>query len=109
MPRPNDNEYYIDDRTTHVAQGDIFRGVPFSSASGDTGLGFSGFGMLVHYTSNMMNGSPGTQGYAHDFRLVAPILSFPMLQELGLSDEHLVNMRNGDRMGRYLYLPTYPD
>jgi hypothetical protein len=108
MPKPDDNEYYVDDRTEHVAQGDVFRGVPFSSPDG-SGVGFSGFGMLLHYTSNMMDGPPGTPGYAHHFRLVAPIFPFPMLQELGLSEEQLVSMRNGDKMGRYLYLPAYPD
>ena len=30
--RPPDDQYYLDHRTEHVAQGDIFEGVPFMMA-----------------------------------------------------------------------------
>lgn len=106
MPRPDNDEYFVAARTEHVAQGDIFRDVRFNA--GLETVGFVGFGMLLHYTSNMMTGAPGTPGYAHDFRLLAPIFPFPMLREMGLSDDHLVTMRNGDMMGRYMFLPPYP-
>lgn len=59
MARPSDEEYYIDDRTEHVAQGDIFRDIPFTwaTAAGEP-VGFDGYGMLLTYTSGMMKQPP---------------------------------------------------
>ena len=107
MARPADGEYYHEgQRTQHVAQGDVFRDIEFIGPDGGS---FTTYGMLIHYTSNMMNGAPGTRGYAHDSRLLAPLYAFDMLSELGITDDHLRSMRSDDLMGRYLYLPPCPN
>jgi hypothetical protein len=112
MPRPGDDEYYVDDRTEHVTQGDIFRDILFiwtTSVDGEQKeVGFEGYGMLITYTSGMMLQPPGSRGYKHDFRLVAPIFSFPMLMDQGLSEEILMEIRRSDKYTAYMYLPAYP-
>ncbi len=111
MVRPKDDEYYIDDRTEHVAQGDIFRDVPLRWVSPSSGepaqLDING--MLITYTSGMMKQPPGTRAYKHFFRLVAPIFSFAMLSEMGFKDGQLDDLRRSDKFGAFLYLPPYPD
>jgi hypothetical protein len=109
MSRPRDEEYYLDKRTEHVAQGDIFRDIPLTwlSATGES-AGFASYAMLVTYTSGMMKQPPGTRDYKHSFRLVAPLLSFAMLLDMGLTDNQLRDMRKADKFGAFLYLPPYP-
>lgn len=124
MSRPADDEYYDDDRTEHVAQGDIFRAVPFHFPIPEPGQEteqkgrrrpveeppyFEGHGMLIHYTSGFMAQPPATQGYAHRYRLIAPIFPFTMLLELGMAEEALEEMRRSDKIASYMYLPPYPD
>lgn len=122
MSRPRDDEYYIDARTEHVSQGDIFRDLPFvyfvpeESSFRQEGKRrpleeppeFTGHGMLINYTSGFMAQPPGTRGYAHRFRLVAPIFQFEFLLELGVSQDELDRVRREDNLASYLYLPPYP-
>jgi hypothetical protein len=127
MPRPDDEEYYEDNRTQHVAQGDIFRDLRFDFLlpEGSEGLdmesltveprpalqepeSFSGYGMLLSYTSGFMAQPPGSRGYRHYYRVVAPILPLAMLEDLGLPPDEIGHLRRGDIYGFYMYLPAYP-
>lgn len=107
MARPRDDEYYIDHRTEHVAQGDIFRDVPLRWVSliSDETAQIDIYGMLITYTSGMMKQPPGTREYKHSFRLVAPIFNFAMLSEMGFKDGQLEDLRRSDKFGAFLYLP----
>lgn len=113
VSRPADEDYYLDDRTEHLAQGDIFRDVPLSWTvllNGEpTEVGFVGHAMLLTYTSGMMKQPPGTHGYKHRFRLVAPIFSFALLADQGLTDDQLMGIRVNDNFAAFMYLPPYPD
>jgi hypothetical protein len=106
MSRPKDEEHYTDRRTEHVAQGDIFRSVPFHFAMPPTirkGIlkrhlaeppSFVGYGILINYTSGMMKGGEGTRGYSHDFRILAPIMPIQALEEKSsLSDAQVHQLR----------------
>lgn len=109
MARPADEDYYVDVRTEHVAQGDVFRDVPFRwPATGGEIVGFDGFGMLITYTSGMMKQPPGTREYKHRFRLMAPIFTLSMLAEQGLSEDQLLEIRRSDKYANFMYLPAYP-
>ena len=120
--RPRDEEYY-EDRTVHVAQGDIFRDVPFFYAvpedlpSNQAGTrqpleqppSHTGYGMLLSYTSGFMAQPPGTRGYAHAFRLVAPIFPLDLLNQAGvLTEASMQQLPRDDHLGFYMYLPPYP-
>lgn len=113
MPRPSDEDYYVDQRTTHFAQGDIFRDVPFYSAGvaedGDevVPIAHEGYGILISYTSAMMQQPPGTRGYGHSWRLVAPVFSLNFLAETGLTPEQVERLRAHDTYMKYMYLPPY--
>ena len=72
-------------------------------------VGFVGYGMLITYTSGMMKQPPGTRDYKHQFRLVAPIFSFAMLADQGLTDDQLMDIRVNDKFAAFMYLPAYPD
>lgn len=112
MSRPTDEEYYLDQRTEHVAQGDIFREVPLTWMELVDGepenVTFIGHGMLITYTSGILKQPPGTRDYKHQFRLVAPIFTFAILADLGLSDEQLMDIRRSDKFAAFMYLPPYP-
>jgi hypothetical protein len=107
MNKPADAEYYVPNRTEHVSQGDIFRGFEFN-LPGDEKFGFAGYGMLVTYTSGMMNQPPGTRGYQHDYRLVAPILPLAILPELGVKEGKVERIRSEDPYTHFMYLPAHP-
>jgi hypothetical protein len=121
VPRSRDDEYYVDDRTEHVAQGDIFGDLPFAYFVPDESSfrqegkrrppeeppAFTGHGMLINYTSGFMAQPPGTRGYAHPFRLVAPIFPFELLLELGVAEVELEKVRRDDNLASYMYLPPY--
>jgi hypothetical protein len=105
MSRPDDGDYYIEYRTEHVRQGDIFAGFDFALPGEE--YAFTSFGMLITYTSGMMNQPPGTPGYGHPYRLVAPILAFPILQDLGLPEDKIERIRSLDTYTHYMYLPPH--
>jgi hypothetical protein len=121
--RPEEGEYYTADRTEHVAQGDIFRELPFQMSLPEpppveeprgtgsrrvleTPFFMETFGILLSHTSGFMNQPPGTLGYSHPFRLIAPIYPVPLLQERGLfSDDSVRLLRQEDKLLHYMYLP----
>lgn len=111
MPRLSDDDYYIDNRTEHVAQGDIFRNVPLRwvSAASEEPVGLDTYGMLITYTSGMMQQPPGARDYKHSFRLIAPVLPFALLAQMGVPETALNQVRTVDNLASFMYLPPYPD
>jgi hypothetical protein len=111
MPsRPPDEHYYIDSRTQHVAQGDIFRDIEFRSPE-DANLSHTGPGMLLNYTSGMLVGAEGTnRDYLHRFRVVAPIFALAHIPQLDgrWTHEKVTQLRRDDNFGGWMYLPPLP-
>ena len=123
-----DHEYYQDRPVAHTAQGDLYAQIPFVTASAAQGdfesrgarkrPGFTGdfvtgsleaVGVVCSYTCGFMAQPPGTPGYAHDIRLVAPLLPLRHLKELGMSTKELRGIRDdGGRQG-FMYLPIPAD
>jgi hypothetical protein len=56
----------------------------------------------------MLKGAEGTSGYAHPFRLVAPVLPLQMLIDAGFGESSIHQLRTSDHFGFYMYLPPYP-
>jgi hypothetical protein len=105
MPkRPPNDEYFVDERTQHVAQGDIFREVLLST------IELPAHGMLLNYTSGMLIGKEGTnREYRHRYRVVAPILGLALLETKGWSDHDTAKLREHDMLAGWMYLPPYRD
>lgn len=109
MGRPSDDEYFITSRTEHVSQGDIFPDIEFELPDEEE-LAFFGFGMLMTYTSGMMKQPPGTRGYRHPYRLIAPIFSLRLLEGARLSPSEIEKIRTADPYTQFMYLPSHlPD
>jgi hypothetical protein len=124
----NDDYYWNGerDRTEHFAQGDIFSMIPFPMAmeeppppDEDTGEGTrrvletplqpETWGMLLSHTSGFVAQPEGTRGYAHPFRVMAPIVPMTSLVERGLVPADAVHLlRKEDKMLHYMYLPPCP-
>jgi hypothetical protein len=110
MPRPADDEYFVESRTQHVAQGDIFMGVRIQHPQEEE-LSFETYGMLLNYTSGMLVGAEGTnREYRHIFRLVAPLFELALIQEVDerWTEEAIGHLRRGDRGAGWMYLPALP-
>lgn len=94
-------DFYETRDVPHVAQGDIFDTLPFDLVT-VLGPGFEAAGarkressteptlasvrieapgVLLHYTCGMTAQPPGTEGYAHEHRLVAPIVGLSKLNQ----------------------------
>jgi hypothetical protein len=120
------NDYYADRDVEHTAQGDIYAGIPFAhaapaasafKASGArkrpggpepeyaTTIAFTGLGVVLHYTCGITAQPPGTRGYSHEYRLVAPIVSLHELRRWGIGNNELRKMRDGGRIQGFMYLP----
>lgn len=106
-------------------QGDIHRDVPFAHASAfSPGFNPSGKrtrpgetpavvvptatwpGIVCSYTCGFLAQPPGTAGYAHPFRLVAPIRTFGDLKN-DLKPQDLENLLRRGAVSGLMYLP-YP-
>jgi hypothetical protein len=120
------DECYADRDVPHTAQGDIHAGVPFVhatllasdfEAAGarkrpdalEPNLGFmtshEGFGVVLHYTCGITAQPEGTEGYSHEFRLVAPIVSLRALKRWGLGNNEPRKIRDGVTIQGFMYLP----
>lgn len=112
-------EYYLSDLTEHQAQGDLYASVKFVysteieedwEGSGVRKMavhpmeGIWG-GLLISHTCSFVAQPPGTPGYSHPFRLMAPIWSIGLLAET-FTDEMIDNLRTHDRYHGYMYLPA---
>jgi hypothetical protein len=120
------NGYYSDRPVEHTAQGDIHAGIPFVHATSaepafqasgarkrpggpdpehSTSVAFTGLGMVLHYTCGITAQPPGTRGYSHEYRLVAPIVSLRELRSWGIGNNELRKIRDTGRPQGFMYLP----
>lgn len=120
------DHYFDRECSSHTAQGDLYAGVPFvwrtvvtaaddppagkrpRPAIPDTSEGGLELIAVCNYTCGFMAQPPGTPGYAHPFRLVAPILPLQLLRDSGITDAQLEGLvANGGANG-FTYLPSAP-
>lgn len=118
--------YYAERDVPHTAQGDIHAGVPFVLATlltptfeaagarkrpdaREPDLGFvtshEGLGVVLHYTCGFTAQPEGTEGYSHEFRLMAPIVSLRMLKRWKFGNNELRKIRDGRSIQGFMYLP----
>ena len=126
MPLIDPAEYYVERDVEHSAQGDIHRDLPFMVATvageeapprgarkrPDEGEGDVAIrapllapGLVCSYTCGFTAQPPGQRGYAHPFRLVAPIMSLTALEALGVKANELRKLKDS---GFLQGLCTYP-
>lgn len=117
-------DYYEHRAVEHTAQGDIYADVPFVWATMALSFEPRGArkrpsseqeaaisapliapGIVCHYTCGFTAQPPGTPGYAHDYRLVAPILSLGALKTMGMGNNELRKIRDGVHIQGFMYLP----
>lgn len=120
-------DYYEDRDVPHAAQGDIYDGIPFAHAtvvtpefeaagarkrtSGiepaeGTIVALMGPGILLHYTCGITAQPPGIQGYSHEFRLMAPVISLRDLKaRFRMGNNELRKIRDGRTIQGFMYLP----
>lgn len=120
------HEYYADRPVRHSAQGDIHAGVPFSHATLATSrfeatgarkrpagpdpdlttvTSHIGLGVVLHYTCGITAQPPGTEGYSHEYRLVAPIVSLRTLRRWKVGNNELRKIRDGYAIQGFMYIP----
>jgi hypothetical protein len=118
--------YYRDRSVEHAAQGDLYDEIPFShatlftssfrpegrrrrpSAEGDFVPIVSriGIGVVCSYTCGFMAQPPGAHGYAHPFRIVAPVITFDAALRTGeLTEQNLRTLSELGLMSGLMYLP----
>lgn len=122
-------EDYWSAPVSHCSQGDLYLNVPFGYAGlarvedktegtrqrGATSEALQvlvphfGPGIVTNYTCGFMAQPPGTRGYGHNFRSVAPLLGFAAaLAEGTLTAPELATVKGLGRASGYMYLPM-PD
>lgn len=117
-------DYYEDRPVEHSAQGDIHDDLPFVMAQLTSAFAPAGGrkrpstgeeialvptlsapGIVCSYTCGFTAQPPGTRGYAHNHRSVAPILSLRALKVLGMNNNELRKIRDGAHIQGFIYLP----
>lgn len=128
--RLGDDAYYDDGGVLHTQQGDIYAEIPFvlADATGDRPaprgqrkrfrLGttpdyavpppYVGLGVVCSYTCGFLAQPPGVEGYAHDCRVVAPVVPLRYLADSGYDNRELrrVEATGGTHGLMYVPLPT---
>lgn len=118
--------YYADRPVEHVAQGDIYAGIPLVQATWAdprfhaagarkrpggpdpdhaTIVTFTGLAVVLHYTCGITAQPPGTDGYSHEYRLMAPVVSLLTLRRWGMGNNELRKIRDGRTIQGFMYLP----
>jgi hypothetical protein len=118
--------YYADRSVEHTAQGDIHAGIPLVQATHNdasfeaagarkrpggpdpdhaTQIAFVGLAVVLHYTCGITAQPPGTRGYSHEHRLMAPIVSLRDLRRWGIGNNELRKIRDGRTIQGFMYLP----
>jgi hypothetical protein len=118
--------YYADRPVEHTAQGDIYAGTPLVQATWTdpafraagarkrpggpdpdhaTSVAFTGLAVVLHYTCGMTAQPPGTRGYSHEYRLMAPIVSLRTLRSWRVGNNELRKIRDGRTIQGFMYLP----
>lgn len=70
-----------------------------------TSVAFTGLGIVLHYTCGITAQPPGTRGYSHEYRVVAPIVSLRDLRAWGIGNNELRKIRDTGRPHGFMYLP----
>lgn len=125
MPPIEPAEYFADRAVEHVAQGDIFEGTPAAATHGVlseepssgarkrpasednftlTGARFQ-YGIVCSYTCGFTAQPPGTRGYAHPYRIVAPIVSLGELRASGVTNNDLRKLQRLGGLQGLMWLP----
>jgi hypothetical protein len=115
-------DYYADRDVEHSAQGDIHLDVPFfvgTVANGEEPPRgarkrpevairppLAAPGILCSYTCGFTAQPPGTPGYSHAFRLVAPIMGLTALKALGVKTGELRKLKELGFLQGLMYLPA---
>lgn len=126
MKLADPNAYYANRSVEHTAQGDIYAGVPLVQATWTdpafqaagarkrpggpepdhaTSVVFAGLAVVLHYTCGITAQPPGTRGYSHEYRLMAPIVSLRELRTWGIGNNELRKIRDGATIQGFMYLP----
>lgn len=126
MKLADPNAYYADRAVEHTAQGDIYAGIPLVQATRtDPSFGAAGarkrpggpdpehashvahfgFAVVLHYTCGITAQPPGTAGYSHEHRLMAPIVALRELRRWGMGNNELRKIRDGRTIQGFMYLP----
>ncbi len=126
MKLPDPTAYYADRAVEHTAQGDIYAGIPLVQATRTdpsfqaagarkrpggpdpdhaTSVAFTGLAIVLHYTCGFTAQPPGTLGYSHEHRLMAPIVSLRELRRWGIGNNELRKIRDGGTIQGFMYLP----
>jgi hypothetical protein len=126
MKLADTDAYYVDRDVEHTAQGDIYAGIPLVQATWTdegfqaagarkrpggpdpdhaTAVAFTGLAVVLHYTCGITAQPPGTHGYSHEYRLMAPIVSLRTLRSWGLGNNELRKVRDGLTIQGFMYLP----
>lgn len=125
MKLADPNNYYADRAVVHTAQGDIYAGIPLVQATQvdpsfeaagarkrpggpdpdhSTSVTFTGLAIVLHYTCGFTAQPPGTHGYSHEHRLMAPIVSLRELRGWGMGNNELRKIRDGGTIQGFMYL-----
>jgi hypothetical protein len=124
MPPLDTGAYYKNRDVSHTAQGDIYSAVPFVFAHSTATVVPSGArkrpaddpeviipdplvapGLVCSYTCGFTAQPAGTEGYAHPYRLVAPIVSLQTLADGGVKANELRKLVDSGFLQGLLYLP----
>lgn len=124
MPPLAADAYYKDRNVEHTAQGDIYADIPFVFAHSTAAIRPAGArkrpadepevvmpdplvgpGIVCSYTCGFMAQPPGTRGYAHPYRLVAPIVALQVLADHGVKANELRKLVDSGFLQGLLYLP----
>jgi hypothetical protein len=125
-----DDSYYQTDVLSHTAQGDLYANIPFGhttvlidefAAEGrrprptDDGpddvalVAFHAPAIVCSYTCGFVAQPPGTHGYSHPYRLVAPIVPLRHAIERGLPENQARAIRDNGGVTGMMYLPWPED
>lgn len=115
-------DYYADRDVEHSAQGDIHLDVPFfvgTVANGEEPPRgarkrpevairppLAAPAIVCSYTCGFTAQPPGTPGYSHPFRLVAPIMGLTALRALGVKTGELRKLKELGFLQGLMYLPA---
>jgi hypothetical protein len=125
MPPLEPGAYYKNRDVSHTAQGDIYADVPFVFAHSTASVApvgarkrpadepeviipdpVVGPGLVCSYTCGFTAQPAGTKGYAHPYRLVAPIVSAQTLADHGVKANELRKLIESGFLQGLLYLPV---
>ncbi len=125
MPPLDPDAYFADRDVEHTAQGDIYEAVPSAVAHGSpleeaptggrkrpaskedftlTSTHFQ-YGIVCSYTCGFTAQPPGTRGYSHPYRQVAPIVSLGELRQGGVSNNDLRKLQANGTIQGLMWLP----